>query len=166
MANAELLLLQPVENLGNEGDTITVKTGYARNFLLPRGLAIPVTRANRKQIESLKDRAEKRRAAELESAQQVAAKLETIKIVFAVKTGPGGKMFGAVTAQDLVTRIAEEGVELDKKQVSLYTPVKSLGKHSTRVRLHEDVTLDFEFEVVSENPIEEGEGESEGAAEE
>ena len=161
MANAELLLLQPVENLGDEGDTITVKTGYARNFLLPRGLAIPVTRANRKQIEALKDRAEKRRASELESAQQLAAKLETIQIVFAVKTGPGGKKFGAVTAQDLVSRIAEGGVQLDKKQVSLYTPVKSLGKHSTRVRLHEEVTVEFEFEVVSENPIEEGEGEGE-----
>ena len=69
-------------------------------------------------------------------------------------------MFGAVTAQDLVARIGEEGVELDKKQVSLYTPVKSLGKHTTRVRLHSEVSLDFEFEVVSENPIEE-EGESE-----
>ena len=161
MANAELLLLQPVENLGDEGDTITVKTGYARNFLLPRGLAIPVTRANRKQIEALKDRAGKRRASELESAQQLAAKLETIQIVFAVKTGPGGKMFGAVTAQELVSRIAEGGVQLDKKQVSLYTPVKSLGKHSTRVRLHEEVTVEFEFEVVSENPIEEGEGEGE-----
>ena len=161
MANAELLLLQPVENLGDEGDTITVKTGYARNFLLPRGLAIPVTLANRKQIEALKDRAEKRRASELESAQQLAAKLETIQIVFAVKTGPGGKMFGAVTAQELVSRIAEGGVQLDKKQVSLYTPVKSLGKHSTRVRLHEEVTVEFEFEVVSENPIEEGEGEGE-----
>jgi large subunit ribosomal protein L9 len=160
MANAELLLLQPVENLGNEGDTITVKTGYARNFLLPRGLAIPVTRANRKQIESLKDRAEKRHASELEAAQALGAKLETFQIVFAVKTGPGGKMFGAVTAQDLVSRIAEEGVELEKKQVSLYNPVKSLGKHTTRIRLHAEVSIDFEFEVVSENPIEE-EGETE-----
>jgi large subunit ribosomal protein L9 len=159
MANAELLLLQPVENLGNEGDTITVKTGYARNFLLPRGLAIPVTRANRKQIESLKNRSEKRLAAELASAETLGAKLETFQIVFAVKTGPGGKMFGSVTSQDLVSRIAEEGVKLDKKQVSLYTPVKSLGKHSTRIRLHDDVSVDFEFEVVSENPIEEeGEG--------
>jgi large subunit ribosomal protein L9 len=159
MANAELLLLQPVENLGNEGDTITVKTGYARNFLLPRGLASPVTRANRKQIESLKNRSEKRLAAELASAETLGAKLETFQIVFAVKTGPGGKMFGSVTSQDLVSRIAEEGVKLDKKQVSLYTPVKSLGKHSTRIRLHDDVSVDFEFEVVSENPIEEeGEG--------
>jgi len=155
MAHAQLLLIKPVENLGNEGDTITVKTGYARNYLLPNGLAIPVTRANRKQIESLRDRAEKRKASELENAQQTAAKLETIQIVFAVQTGPGGKMFGAVTAQDLVSRIAENGVQLDKKQVSLYTPVKSLGKHSTRVRLHPDVSVDFEFEVVSENPIEE-----------
>lgn len=157
MANAELLLLQPVENLGNEGDTITVKAGYARNFLLPRGIAIPVTRANRKQIEALKDRSEKRRAAELESARAVAAKLEPMNITFAVQTGPGGKMFGAVTAQDLLARIAEQGVELEKKQVNLYTPVKSLGKHTTRIRLHPEVALDFEFEVVSENPIEESE---------
>jgi large subunit ribosomal protein L9 len=155
MANSELLLLKQVEHLGDEGDTVNVKTGYARNYLLPRGIAIPVTRANRKQIESLKDRAEKRRASELEAAQAVAAKLEPINIAFAVKTGPGGKMFGSVTAQELVSRIAESGVELEKKQVNLYTPVKSLGKHTTRIRLHPEVSVDFEFEVVSENPIEE-----------
>lgn len=160
MANAELLLLQPVEHLGDEGDTVNVRAGYARNFLLPRGIAIPVTRANRKQIDSLKDRAEKRRASELESAQAVAAKLEPINIAFAVKTGPGGKMFGAITAQDLIDRIAEEGVSLDKRQVSLYTPVKSLGRHTTRVRLHPEVVVEFAFEVVSENPIEE-DGETE-----
>lgn len=157
MANAELLLLQPVENLGNEGDTISVKTGYARNYLLPRGMAIPVTRANRKQIESLRDRAEKRKASELEAAQALAGKLEGLSIVFAVQTGPGGKMFGAVTAQDLVGRIGESDIQLEKKQVSLYNPVKSLGKHTTRIRLHPEVSVDFEFEVVSENPIEEEE---------
>jgi large subunit ribosomal protein L9 len=161
MAHAELLLLQQVENLGDEGDTITVKSGYARNFLLPRGLAIPVTRANRKQIESLRTRAEKRREDELAGAQAIAKQLEGINVVFAVQTGPGGKMFGAVTAQDLISRIAEQGVELEKKQVNLYTPVKSLGKHTTRVRLHPEVSVDFEFEVVSENPIEEEESEAE-----
>lgn len=155
MANAELLLLQPVENLGDEGDTVSVKSGYARNFLLPRGIAIPVTRSNRKQIDSLRDRAEKRRASELDNAKATAAKLEPMNIAFAVKTGPGGKMFGSVTAQDLINRIAEEGVPLEKRQVSLYNPVKSLGKHTTRIRLHPEVSVDFEFEVVSENPIEE-----------
>ena len=155
MANAELLLLQPVEDLGNEGDTVTVKTGYARNYLLPKGLAIPVTRSNRKQIEALRQRAEKRRISELESAKAIEEQLAGIQIVFAVKTGPGGKMFGAVTAQDLIERIGESGIELEKKQVNLYTPVKSLGRHTTRIRLHEDIAVDFDFEVVSENPIEE-----------
>jgi large subunit ribosomal protein L9 len=164
MANAELLLIKPVEDLGSEGDTVTVKAGYARNYLLPNGLAIPVTKSNLKQIEALRQRAEKRRQSELESAQAVAAKLEGIQIVFAVKTGPGGKMFGSVTAADLVERIGENGVELEKKQVNLYTPVKSLGKHTTKIRLHEDVSVEFDFEVVSENPIEE-EGESSEAAE-
>ncbi|MEY3000191.1 MAG: hypothetical protein RL648_405 [Verrucomicrobiota bacterium] len=158
MANAELLLLQPVENLGNEGDTITVRAGYARNFLLPKGIAIPVTRANRKQIDALRVRSERRLANELERAQALEAQLQKMTIVFAVKTGPGGKMFGSVTSQDLIEKIAEQGVTLDKKQVSLYTPVKSLGKHSTRVRLHADVSLTLEFEVVSENPIEDAEG--------
>lgn len=164
MANAELLLLKPVEDLGSEGDTVTVKAGYARNYLLPNGLAIPVTKSNLKQIEALRERAEKRRQSELEAAQAVASKLEGIQIVFAVKTGPGGKMFGSVTAADLVAKISENGVELEKKQVNLYTPVKSLGKHTTKIRLHEDVSVEFDFEVVSENPIEDEGGES-GAAE-
>lgn len=159
MANAELLLLQPVEDLGNEGDTVNVKIGYARNYLLPNGLAIPVTRSNRKQIEALRTRAEKRKISELDEAKALGEKLGTIQIVFAVKTGPGGKMFGSVTAQDLIGRIAENGVELEKKQVNLYTPVKSLGKHTTRVRLHPEVSVDYDFEVVSENPIEEKEAE-------
>jgi len=163
MPNAELLLLQPVENLGNEGDTVSVKPGYARNFLLPRGVAIPVTRANRKQVESLRHRAEKRAREELDLAQRLKERLETIHIAFAVQTGPGGKMFGAITAQDLLNRLEEEGVSLEKKQVSLYNPVKSLGKHTTRIRLHSEISFDFEFEVVSENPIEEAE-EAEAAA--
>lgn len=164
MAHSELLLLQPIDNLGSEGDRVTVRAGYARNYLLPRGLAIPVTRANRKQIEALRSRAAERQAKELEGAQQLAARIEAISIVFAVQTGPGGKMFGAVTAQDLLDRLAQAGVTLDKKQVSLYTPVKSLGKHSTRIRLHPEVSLDYAFEVVSENPIEEAEEGAEAAA--
>lgn len=155
MASKQLLLLKPVEHLGHEGDQVSVKAGYARNYLMPRGIAIPVTRANRKQIEVLKSRSEARRAAELEAAQEKAKKIEGISIALAVKTGPGGKVFGAVTAQDLLNRLKEEGVELEKKQVSLYTPARSLGKHTTRIRLHPEVQVDFEFEIVSENPIEE-----------
>lgn len=154
MAHQELLLIEPIENLGNEGDQVTVKAGFARNFLLPQGKAIPVTRANKKQIESLRKRAEARLATILENAQQQASKLESISIAFAVQTGPGGKMFGSVTTNDLIKRLAEEGIELDKKQISMPAPVKTLGRHSAKVRFHADVTVDYEFEVVSENPIE------------
>ncbi|MBN1403950.1 MAG: 50S ribosomal protein L9 [Opitutales bacterium] len=154
MATTDLLLLKPVENLGNEGEQVSVRAGFARNYLLPHGIAIPVTKANRKQIEVLRARSDARRKAELESAQALATKLEGISVAIAVKTGPGGKVFGSVTAQDLIARIKEEGVELDKRQVALHTPARTLGKHTTRVRLHPEVAIDFEFEIVSENPIE------------
>jgi large subunit ribosomal protein L9 len=155
MAHTQLLLLHPVDHLGNEGDQVTVKAGYARNYLLPKGLAVPLTRSNRKQMEVLRARAEKRLADELQLAHALARQIENLSIAFAVQTGPGGRMFGSVTAQDLLDRMAQEGVQLDKKQLNLYTPVKSLGKHDTRIRLHPEVVVDFTFEVVSENPIQE-----------
>ena len=157
MATTDLLLLQPIENLGNEGEQVTVKSGYARNYLLPRGLALPMTRANKRQMAALAKRREERLKHELERAQDLAEKLSRISIAFAVKTGPGGKVFGAVTAQNLTDRLKEEGVALDRKQLSLYTPAKALGKHTTKIRLHSEIIVDFEFELVSENPIEDGE---------
>lgn len=158
MATSTLLLLKPIDNLGSEGDEVTVKAGYARNFLLPRKFAIPVTRANRKQIDALRERAEERRAKELGAAEETAEKLRGLRIAIAVKTGPGGRVFGAVTAQNLIDRIGEDGVKLDRKMVHLYNPIKSLGQHTTRIKLHADVAVDFEFDVVSENPIQDEDG--------
>ncbi len=161
MATTDILLLKPVENLGNEGEQVSVRAGFARNYLLPHGIAIPLTKANRKQVEVLRARSEARRKAELEGAKALATKLEAVKVAIAVKTGPGGKVFGSVTATDLIARIKEDGIELDKKQVSLHTPARALGKHTTRIRLHPEVSVDFEFEIVSENPIEDsGEAQS------
>ena len=153
MPQSEVMLLEPVENLGGEGETVKVKPGYARNFLLPRKLALPVNRANRKYVEALSARREAREKQEREFAEGQLAKLQTLGIAIAVKTGEGGKMFGSVTANDLIERLKEEGVELEKKQLNLYTPVKTLGKHTTKIKLHADVSCDFEWEVVSENPI-------------
>ncbi len=162
MANNDLLLLKPVEDLGNEGETVSVKSGYARNFLLPRGLAIPVTRANRKQVEALQARSEERLRKQRSVAEETAEKIRQVNIAIPVKTGPGGKVFGAITAQNLIDRLAEEGIVLDKKQVALYNPVKSLGKHTTRIKLHTEITEEFEWEVVSENPIDEEASKSDG----
>jgi large subunit ribosomal protein L9 len=154
MATTDIFLLQPIESLGHEGDRVSVKAGYARNYLLPRGLAMPVNRGNRKHIEALQARKDERLKKEREHAEALLAKLEATTIAISVKTGEGGKMFGSVTATDLLQRLKEEQIELEKKQINLYTPVKSLGKHTTRIKLMSDLVYELEWEVVSENPIE------------
>lgn len=164
MANQELLLLEPIDNLGNEGDQVTVKAGFARNYLLPLGKAVPLTKANKKQMDVLRKRAEERLKKELDRAREVAEKIEKLSIAFAVQTGPGGRMFGSITATDIAKRLSESGLEIDKRQIHLGHNVKELGKHSTNIKLHPEVTVELAFEVVSENPIEDLEGE--GADEE
>jgi large subunit ribosomal protein L9 len=153
MAHSEILLLRPVENLGSEGDQVKVRAGYARNYLLPRNYAAPLTTANRRQIEALKKRRAEREAHELQGAQELARKLEKASIAFAVKTGEGGKMFGAITAADLHAKLVEAGIDLDKRKIHLHTPVKTLGKHEVRIRLPAEVAVELAFDVVSENPI-------------
>lgn len=154
MALTEILLIQPVESLGMEGDQVSVRAGFARNYLIPRQLAVAVNRANVRRIAALKVRRQVRETQDMEAAEAVAAKLKSVQIVFAVKTGEAGKMFGAITTQDLIQRFEQEGVTLDKKRVSLLHPVKTLGQHSVKIKLHADLSLDLDFEVVSENPIE------------
>ena len=154
MAYKEVLLVKPVEGLGGEGDQVKVRAGFARNFLLPRKIAVPLTGANRKQVDALKKRRAEREQAELSGAQELARKLEKTSLAFAVKTGEGGRMFGAITAQDIHDRLAASGLELDKREIHLFTPVKTLGQHTVKVKLHADVTVELPFDVVSENPIE------------
>ena len=159
MANNQVLLLKQINGLGAEGDTVTVRAGYARNFLLPRRLALPVTQANKKQMEALLKAREAREQKELDEARELGQKVVATSVAIAVKTGEGGKMFGAVTANDLIERMKEEGVELTKKQLSFPAPIKDLGSHSATVRLRSDVSVEVKFEVVSENPIDDA-GES------
>ena len=156
MATTEVLLIKPVQGLGGEGDLVTVKAGYARNFLLPQGVADPATLGNRKRIESLQKKRLEREAAELKDAEAVAERLNQMSIAFAVKTGEGGKMFGSITAANLAERIGEEGLEIDRRKVVLADSIRTLGKHTAQIKLHTNVVVDF-FEVVSENPIIESE---------
>lgn len=153
MAHSEILLLKPVDGLGGEGDQARVRAGYARNFLYPRKMAIPMTASNRKQTEALKKARALREAKEIDGAKALGEKIAATRIALAVKTGEGGKMFGAVTAADLHAKLTEAGITIDKKRVHLHTPVKTLGQHSTKIKLHADVVVDLNFDVVSENPI-------------
>jgi large subunit ribosomal protein L9 len=154
MASKEVLLVKPVEGLGGEGDQVKVRAGYARNYLLPRKIAVSLTTANRKQVDALKKRRAEREQAELSGAQELARKLEKASLAFVVKTGEGGRMFGAITAQDVQEKLVAGGFTLDRKKVHLFTPVKTLGQHTVKIRLHADVSVDLSFDVVSENPIE------------
>jgi large subunit ribosomal protein L9 len=154
MAHHEVLLLKPVAGLGGEGDQVRVRAGYARNFLLPQKAAVALTQSNRKRVEALKKQRAQREASELSGAQELAKQIAKVSLAFAVKTGEGGKMFGAITAADLHAKFVEAGVDLDKKKIHLHTPVKTLGKHEVSIKLHADVSVEISFDVVSENPIE------------
>ncbi|MBX3736238.1 MAG: 50S ribosomal protein L9 [Candidatus Didemnitutus sp.] len=153
MAHNEVLLLKPVDGLGAEGDQVRVRAGYARNFLLPQGIAVPLTVSNRKQIEALKKARGIREAKELNGAQELAEKLKKANIAIAVKTGEGGKLFGAVTGNDLHDKLVAAGIEVEKRRIHLGQPVKTLGKHEVTIKLHPEVSVEISFEVVSENPI-------------
>ncbi|HEY1763816.1 MAG TPA: 50S ribosomal protein L9 [Opitutaceae bacterium] len=154
MAHSEVLLVKPVDGLGGEGDQVKVRAGYARNYLLPRGVAVPVTTGNTKQIDALRRRRGEREAHELNGAQEIGRKLEKASLAFAVTTGEGGKMFGSVTASDIHEKLVAAGFTIDRKRIQLHTPVKTLGKHTVKVKLHDDVSVELPFDVVSENPIE------------
>ncbi len=154
MAHNEVLLLQPVDGLGAEGDQVKVRAGYARNFLLPQGKAVPLTISNRKQVEALKKARALREAKELDGANELAKQLAKTNLAIAVKTGEGGKLFGAVTTNDLHDKLTAAGITIEKRRIHLGQPVKTLGKHEVKIKLHPEVTVELSFEVVSENPIE------------
>ena len=154
MANSEVLLLKPVDGLGAEGDQVKVRAGYARNYLLPQGMAMPLTQSNRKRVEALKKARGLREAKELDGAQALAKQIAKAGIAIAVKTGEGGKLFGAVTVNDIHEKLTAAGITLEKRRIHLGQPIKTLGKHEVKIKLHADVSVDLSFDVVSENPIE------------
>lgn len=153
MSHTEILLIKPVEGLGAEGDQVKVRAGYARNFLLPRKIAVTITASNRKQVEALKQRRANREGQELDGAKALAALIEKANIAVAMKTGEGGRLFGSVTTNDLHDKLAAAGISVEKKRIHLEAPVKTLGKHEASVKLHPEVTVTLSFDVVSENPL-------------
>jgi large subunit ribosomal protein L9 len=104
-------------------------------------------------VEALRRARGERELKERSGAEQLAEKLKASSVAIAVKTGEGGRMFGAVTAADLHAKLVEKGIEIDRKRIHLYTPIKTLGRHTTTVKLHADVSVELEFDIVSENPI-------------
>ncbi len=150
MTATKLILTQEVTGLGSAGDTVEVKGGYARNYLLPRGLAIQATRGAEKQIESLRRARAARDVRSLDEAKTVAAQLEKLTVRLPAKAGDGGRLFGRITTADVVAAVtAAGGPELDRRRVELPTSIKSTGTHTVTVRVHPEVSTPVTVEVVA-----------------
>ncbi|MEK6610575.1 MAG: 50S ribosomal protein L9 [Gemmatimonadota bacterium] len=146
----DIILRQDVEKLGSAGEVVTVKDGYARNYLLPRGLAFEANESNRRRLEGERKQRDRKVAAEVGTARDLAAKLEKASITFTMKAGDGDKLFGSVTTADIAERLKAEGFTIDRKAIELDEPIKALGVYKVPVRLHHDVKPEVRVWVVKE----------------
>ena len=146
----EVILREHIEHLGRRGDIVKVAPGYARNYLLPRKLALAVTEANKKQIEREKKVAEAHEAEERQLAEAVANRLEQIELVIARRVGETEALYGSVTSADIAEGLAAKGFEVERRRIQLVEPIKQLGEHTVPVKLHRDVTGRVKVSVVKE----------------
>jgi large subunit ribosomal protein L9 len=150
MPSTKIILTENVPGLGAEADVVTVRRGYARNFLLPHGKAYEVTASSLRQLDNLKKKRAEREARELNEAEELARRINKLRIVFKLETGETGKAFGSITAHDVVTRLKNEiGHQIDRHKIHLEHPIKTTGEHEVSIKLHHDVTAIFKFEVKS-----------------
>jgi len=146
----EVILRESVQHLGAAGDVVKVKDGYARNYLLPKGLAYPATEANKKKIAYEAERIAKQRAAEKGAAEGEAAHIAEVRLTFMVKVGEEDKLYGSVTAGDIQRKLEEQGIHVDKRKVDLPEPIRELGDFRVGIKLHADVRPEIQVSVVKE----------------
>jgi large subunit ribosomal protein L9 len=146
----EVILRQAVDNLGRPGDVVDVKPGYARNYLVPRGLAIPATPGNLKKIEQEKARLEAAENKRIEGARGIAAGLESVSLTFSARVGDEEKLFGSVTASDIADQLKAQGFDIEKRQVDLHEPIKALGVYKVPIKLHAEVKPEIRVWVIKQ----------------
>ncbi|CDM64942.1 50S ribosomal protein L9 [Pyrinomonas methylaliphatogenes] len=151
MATTTVLLREDVENLGARGDIVKVKAGYARNYLLPRKLAVAATPSNMRQIEQERAALLRREAREREAAQARAAELQTLRLTFTRRAGEHGILYGSVTAMDIAEALRERGIEVDRRRITLHEPIKTTGDFTVTVRLHRDVAVELPVTVTAQD---------------
>jgi large subunit ribosomal protein L9 len=154
MAKTEVILTHNIVGLGGESDQVKVAAGYARNYLFPQGLAIPLTGANKQRLEVLKQRRGEREAHELNTMAELAKSISKLICLITVKTGEDGKMFGTVTSGMIADQLKTQfEITLDKKKIHLEQPIRALGEHQIELRLHPDVTSSLKVRVESTTPL-------------
>ena len=154
MPKTSVILIQNIVGLGGESDQVKVAAGYARNYLFPQGLAVPLTSANKRRIEALRQRRGDREAHEFNTMTELSKSISKLIAVVAVKTGEDGKMFGAVTSGMIADQLKTQfDIVLDKKKIHLEHPIKTLGEHNLELRLHSEVTTTLKLRVESTTPV-------------
>src|SRR5213082_2953097 len=154
MAKTEVILAHQVVGLGAESDQVKVAAGYARNYLYPQGLAIPVSGTNKRRLEALRQRRAEREAHEFNSMSELAKSISKLTAVIKVKTGEDGKMFGSVTSGQIADELKHQfDITLDKKRIHLEHPLRALGEHEIELRLHAEVTSRLMVKIESITPV-------------
>ena len=144
----EVILRQAVESLGKPGDVVKVSNGYARNYLLPHGVAFEATPGNLKRIQQERERLEAAENERREAAQGLATKLEQVQLTFSARVGDEGKLFGSVTSADVAQQLEAQGFHIEKRQIDLHEPIKALGVYRIPIRLHADVKPEIRVWVI------------------
>jgi large subunit ribosomal protein L9 len=146
----EVILREDIDKLGHRGQIVKVAAGYARNFLLPKRLAVPATESNRKIVEQERQAHLRREAKASADAQDLAKLMANVTVTIAQKAGENDQLFGSVTALDIAGALEKQGYSIDRRKVQLEEPIKQLGEHRVAVRLHRDVTVEIPVNVVRE----------------
>ena len=165
MATTNVLLREDVENLGGRGEIVKVKSGYARNFLLPQGMATQATKGNIKQVEQERSVLLKKSATEKSTAEAQAEQMKDISLIFERKAGKDGTLFGSVTSMDIAEAIQAKGYELDRRKIQLKDTIKETGDYTVHVRLHREVTVEIPVTVTAEGATAEEKTEKKAKAE-
>ncbi len=153
MANTTILLREDIEALGGRGEIVKVKAGYARNYLLPQGLASLATKGNVKQIELERTALLKRAAEERSTAEAQKEQMSTIALAFERKAGDGGTLFGSVTSMDIAEALQAKGYEIDRRKINLRDAIKETGEYTVKVKLHREVTLEIPVTITAEGGV-------------
>lgn len=147
----EVILREDVEKLGSRGQLVSVAPGFARNFLLPKRLAVAATEANKKIVEQERQAALRREAKEANEASELAKLLAPVSITIAQKAGENDQLFGSVTSSDIAAKLEEQKFHIDKKKIVLHDVIKQLGEHTVTLKLHREVSVDIKVNVVKED---------------
>jgi large subunit ribosomal protein L9 len=146
----EVILRQAVDNLGHPGDIVKVSNGFARNYLLPHGIAYEATPGNRKRIEQERQRLEAAESERRSGAEELAKRLEEVSLSFSARVGEEGKLFGSVTAADIAQQLEAQGIHIERRLIDLHEPIRALGVYRVPVRLHADVRPELKVWVIKQ----------------